>query len=135
MFSILVLDRESSDSLRLESGDKVLLTILGKDASLILWLLLELLDKRCGLVGLPGGVLGHCLLVASLTSESSLFNLNFNGFVVCYYFIKSLFVMSFSVELLGEFINVKLHDLALSIETVLHVLNSYEDLILSISVH
>lgn len=126
--SILVLDRESSDSLRLESGDQVCLTILGKN-SLILWLLLELLDKRCGLVGLPDGFLGHGLLVVSLSSESSLFDFNFNGF------IKSLFVIGFSEELLSEFIDVELHVETLSIEVVLHVLNSDEDLILSISVH
>ena len=128
MFSILVLDGESSDSLRLESGDQVFLTILDEE-DLILWLLLELLDERCGLVGLPDGVLGHGLLVVSLASESSLFNLSFNGI------IKSLFVHSFSVELLSEFINIEFHVETLSVEIVLHVLDSDENLMLSIGVH
>ena len=128
MISILVLDGESSDSLRLESGDQVFLTILDEE-DLILWLLLELLDERCGLVGLPDGVLGHGLLVVSLASESSLFNLSFNGI------IKSLFVHSFSVELLSEFINIEFHVETLSVEIVLHVLDSDENLMLSIGVH
>ena len=128
MFSILVLDGESSDSLRLESGDQVFLTILDEE-DLILWLLLELLDERCGLIGLPDGVLGHGLLVVSLASESSLFNLSFNGI------IKSLFVHSFSVELLSEFINIEFHVETLSVEIVLHVLDSDENLMLSIGVH
>ena len=128
MFSILVLDGESSDPLRLESGDQVFLTILDEE-DLILWLLLELLDERCGLVGLPDGVLGHGLLVVSLASESSLFNLSFNGI------IKSLFVHSFSVELLSEFINIEFHVETLSVEIVLHVLDSDENLMLSIGVH
>jgi len=128
MLSVLVLDGESSDSLRLKSSNQVCLAILGEDG-LILWLLLELLDKRCGLVGLPVGFLGHNLLVVSLAGESGLFDLNINGF------IESLFVMSFSPELLCEFIDVELHVETLSIEIVLHVLDSYEDLILSISVH
>lgn len=128
MFSILVLDGESSDPLRLESGDQVFLTILDEE-DLILWLLLELLDERCGLVGLPDGVLGHGLLVVSLASESSLFNLSFNGI------IKSLFVHCFSVELLSEFINIEFHVETLSVEIVLHVLDSDENLMLSIGVH
>jgi hypothetical protein len=128
MFSILVLDGESSDPLRLESGDQVFLTILDEE-DLILWLLLELLDERCGLVGLPDGVLGHGLLVVSLASESSLFNLSFNGI------IKSLFVHSFSVELLSEFINIEFHVETLSVEIVLHVLDSDENLMLSIGVY
>jgi len=128
MFSILVLDGESSDSLRLESGDQVFLTILDEE-DLILWLLLELLDERCGLVGLPDGVLGHGLLVVSLASESSLFNLSVNGI------IKSLFVHCFSVELLSEFINIEFHVETLSVEIVLHVLDSDENLMLSIGVH
>lgn len=126
--SIHILDSESSDSLRLKSGDQVLLAILGKNG-LILWLLLELLDERCGLVGLPWGVLSHRLLVVSLTGESSLFNLNIYGR------IKSLLVFGFSVELLSEFVNIELHVLALTIKTVLHVLNSNEDLVLSIGIH
>jgi hypothetical protein len=128
MFSILVLDGESSDPLRLESGDQVFLTILDEE-DLILWLLLELLDERCGLVGLPDGVLGHGLLVVSLASESSLFDLSFNGI------IKSLFVHSFSVELLSEFINIEFHVETLSVEIVLHVLDSDENLMLSIGVN
>ena len=128
MFSILVLDGESSDPLRLESGDQVFLTILDEE-DLILWLLLELLDERCGLVGLPDGVLGHGLLVVSLASESSLFNLSVNGI------IKSLFVHCFSVELLSEFINIEFHVETLSVEIVLHVLDSDENLMLSIGVH
>jgi len=128
MLSILVLDGESSDSLRLESGDQVFPTILDEE-DLILWLLLELLDERCGLVGLPDGVLGHGLLVVSLASESSLFDLSFNGI------IKSLFVHSFSVELLSEFINIEFHVETLSVEIVLHVLDSDENLILSIGVN
>lgn len=127
-FSILVLDGESSDSLRLKSGDESLLTVLGEDR-LVLWLLLELLDEGCCLVSLPGGLLSHGLLVISLASESCLLNFDFNGFR------KTLFVVHcLLVELLSEFINVKLHVNALSVEVILHVLDSDHDFVLAIGV-